>query len=154
MLQDSILPEQKHEKFIEKVCNTQIVWTLNSNEGYANTYSNEFEDEEGNELELMCFWSEEALAKAAAVDEWSNYKPEKITLSEFLESWCLGMADEDVIVGTEFDTNMFGYETDPLDLILEIGKVLKQQSKNLKFKDYENLDELMSEVENMYDDEE
>jgi Protein of unknown function (DUF2750). len=147
MLQDSIITEQRHEKFIKKVCESEIVWGLENAEGFATTSSNDFEDENEEPLGLICFWSEKALAKGCAKEEWKGYEPVEIQLSEFIENWCIGMANDNLMVGSNFDLNMFGFEIDPLELIVELGKELKEQEKEIKMQKYKHLDDLVNEVE-------
>jgi hypothetical protein len=147
MLQDSIITKQKHERFIKKVCESEIVWGLKNADGFANTSSNEYEDDNEEPLELMCFWSEKALAKACAKEEWKEYEPVEIQLSDFIENWCIGMANDNLMVGSNFDQNMFGFEIDPLDLIIELGKKLKEQRKEIKLQNYQRLDDLVHAIE-------
>jgi hypothetical protein len=44
------------------------------------------------------------------------------------------MSDNGLLIGTEFNQNMFGFKVDPLDLIIELGKELKDQKKKLNHK--------------------
>ena len=147
MLQDSIITKQSHEKFIKKVCESEMVWGLENEDGFATTSSNEYEDENEEPLELICFWSENALANACAKEEWDGYEPVEIQLSEFIENWCIGMANDNLMIGSNFDQNMFGFEIDPLDLIIELGKELKVQNKEIKLHNYKHLDDLVNAVE-------
>jgi hypothetical protein len=147
MLQDSITIEQRHEKFIRRVCESEIVWGLKNTGGLAITSSNEYEDEDEEPLGIICFWSEKALAKGCAREDWKGYEPVEIQLSEFIENWCIGMANDNLMVGSNFDLNMFGFEIDPLNLIIELGKELKKQNKDIKMKNYQNLEKLTIEIE-------
>jgi hypothetical protein len=146
MLQDSIITKQRQERFIKKVCEYGIVWGLKNAEGFATTSSNNFEDENEEPLGLICFWSERALAKGCVKEEWKGYKPVEIQLTEFIENWCIGMANDNLMVGSNFDQNMFGFEIDPLELIVELSEELKEQEKEIIMQKYKRLDDLVIEV--------
>lgn len=57
MLQDIATIEYKHKKFVERVVDFDTVWALESDEGFATTDSNDFED-----AKLIPFWSDKAYA--------------------------------------------------------------------------------------------
>jgi len=146
--------DKKLETFIKKVSETGTVWGLENEDGFAMSSSSEFEDDDGEAIELMCFWSEKQLADACAKDEWKAYKTVQVELGDFLEHWCVGMANDGLIIGVDLDTELTGYEIDPLDLILEISDQLGEKGKALKLKDYKSLDALVEEIESLEEDEE
>jgi len=143
MLTDHIDIQLKHEEFVRQVCKTTIVYALESEkEGLATSSSNNFEDENGEPVEIICFWSEKAYANSCKKDGWKEYKLVEISLSEFIENWCIGMDKEGILVGPNFDQNMFGHEIDPLELILELVQVLQNNKSEIEFLKFENLDDL------------
>jgi hypothetical protein len=146
MLQDSIITKQRYERFIKKVCETEMVWGLENAEGVATTSSNDFEDENEEPLELICFWSEKALAKGCAKEEWKGYKTVEIKLSDFIENWCIGMANDNLMAGSDFDQNLFGFEIDPLELIVDLDNELKLLGKAIRLQNYQRMDDLVNEV--------
>lgn len=147
MLQDSIIVRQRHEKFIATVCNTEVVWVIENDNGFATSTSNETVDDESEPVGMICFWSDNVLAKSCIQGEWAEYVPVEIPLSDFIENWCIGMSNDGLLVGTNFDRNMFGFETDPLNLIIELGKELKNQNKEISLGKYHHLGDLIHEVE-------
>ncbi|GHN03196.1 hypothetical protein WSM22_46850 [Cytophagales bacterium WSM2-2] len=149
MLQNSIIVKQRHERFLKKVCETAVVWGLESSEGFATSSSNGYEDSEGEPVGLICFWSERALAKSCMKDDWSDYKLVEVSLGDFIENWCVGMSGDDLMVGTNFDSNMFGFEADPLDVIIELSKELNNQGKGIELQKYKLLDDLVNEIINI-----
>jgi hypothetical protein len=158
MLQDSSTIKFHHEQFVKTICETEIVYALKNANEYATTSSNYYDDENDEPLAVICFWSEKTLAKSCIQNEWSSYKIEAISLSDFVENWCIRFGNDGLIIGTNFDNNMFGHEAEPYELILEIARELKKQKKTLEVKNYENLEELTSQLEayfaNDEDDEE
>lgn len=147
MIQDSIIVRQRHERFIKKVCDYEIVWGFESDEGFATSSSNEIMDDEGEPIGIICFWSEKALAKSCAKGEWFGYIPTEISLSDFIENWCIGIFNDKLLVGTNFDQNMFGFEADPLDLIVKLAKELENQGKKLRLGKYNKISDLIKDIE-------
>ena len=43
-------------QFIKEICSEEKVYILTSDEGFAISYSEEFEYEDGSNLEIICFW--------------------------------------------------------------------------------------------------
>lgn len=138
--------EKSLQEFIQKICQTGIVWALELNEEYASEYSNEYEDEEGNPAEMICFWSEEKFAQEAAVKNWKKYSTDAIQLNEFIENWCLGMSNDQVLVSSDINADKIGFESDPLELILEINKECLLQKINPKLENYSSLTTLADEI--------
>ncbi len=147
MIQDSIITKQRHERFIKKVCETGVVWGLENNEGLATSSSVEYEDNDGEPIGLICFWSEKALAKSCVKDDWNDYEPVEISLSDFIENWCIGMSNDGLLIGSNFDQNLFGFEVDPFELILDLSKELNNQKREIKLEKYRHINELTDEIE-------
>ncbi|MES2277129.1 MAG: DUF2750 domain-containing protein [Bacteroidota bacterium] len=141
MLQDTATIETKYRLFIEKTAATKLVWGLMSKEGWANSSSNDDED-----ITVIPFWSDRAYAKTCARDDWRNFSPVSIPLAEFLESWCIGMADEGTLVGANWDANMFGKESNALDVALDIVNRIKEINSTIAFKNYGSIDELIADI--------
>ena len=146
MLQNSIVVKKRHQKFVEEITENEIVWALENKEGFATSSSNQFEDEKGNPIGLICFWSDKKLASVCAKKNWSDYKPKELRIEEFMENWCVGIYHDNLMVGTNFDWNMFGFEIEPLELIIEIVEKLKEKNKNLIFKKFEGIEDIESQV--------
>lgn len=125
---------------------TSIVYGLENKEGFATSSSNDVEDEEP--IPLICFWSEAALARSCKGGDWSDYNVVEVSLSDFLENWCIGMSNDGLLLGTNFGRNMFGYESDPLEMAIELSKELKRQGKDkdIVLEKYSHLDELVDQL--------
>jgi hypothetical protein len=130
-----------HQLFIEKVSAAKLVWGLKNKQGWANSHSSDDED-----IDVVPFWSDRALAKVSARDDWKGYTPTEILLGDFLENWCVGMAENDTLVGTNWDANMVGAESEALSLALEILQRLKIINSAIKFKNYTGIDEFIAEI--------
>ena len=82
--------------FLSDVKNAQSFWALQekSGEDWVVLDSINFEN-----TEVMPLWSNEALAQKHCTDEWQQYLPMKITLSDWLEYWLEDLSEDGVIVG-------------------------------------------------------
>ena len=146
MLQDKKTIYNRHLNFIKKICNTNIVYALENDDGFATSWSDEFEDEYGDPAGIICFWAEEARAKSCIADEWNDYHLKEIKLPDFVENWCIGMHNDGMIAGTSFDKNLFGYEMEPLGLILEIANELKKQNLKMSLRKFSSIEDLEEKV--------
>ncbi len=142
MIQDHITVKNRHIKFIKTICETEIVYGLKNENGYATSSSMHYDDENGEPIGMICFWAEKVRAKSCIKDGWKKYQVAEIKLSEFMENFCVGMENDGLLIGTQFDQNMFGFEAEPLELILELSTELKTLGKNLNFKKYDGIEDI------------
>ena len=85
--------------FIAQVKTTQTLWALQdkASEGWVVLDSINFED-----TDVMPIWSSEALAQAHCIDEWQGYVPKAIPLADWLEFWVEDLAEDNVLIGVEW----------------------------------------------------
>ncbi len=141
MLQDSITIGQRHQRFIEIIFKTQIIYALKDSKGFATLISNNYKTEDEDEAMLICFWSEAAMAKALISKEWINYKVEEISLANLLENRCIGMYNDETYAGTNFDLNLFGFESAPLEPALELINEIKKHNYEVPLRNYDSTEE-------------
>ncbi|WP_299516242.1 DUF2750 domain-containing protein [uncultured Rummeliibacillus sp.] len=114
----STLPASKrYEYFIKKVADFEEVWGL-FDDGWAIS-----EDDNGNPL--MPFWPKKEFANLCAVDDWKNYKAEKIELEDFMQEWLPGMKVDGIkpsIFWNNVDSSVLDIDTLFLDLADELKK--------------------------------
>ncbi|GFD82704.1 hypothetical protein KUL118_55660 [Tenacibaculum sp. KUL118] len=146
MFQDHITIKNRHKKFIKTVCETEIVYGLKNKKGFATSSSVHYNDENGEPVGVICFWAEKVRAKSCIKDGWKSYKPTEIPLSEFMENWCVGMENDGLLIGTQFDQNMFGFEAEPLELIMDLSTELKSIGKDLNFRKFNGIEDLEKQV--------
>ena len=118
--------------FIEQIIDNQKVYLLTSEEGFAISYSEEYEYEDGSNLEVICFWSSEDKAQEAKKNQWENHKIESIDFNVFLEEWLFGMIEEVALAGLNFNADVQGEEISPIDFILEIVHYVR--TKGVEYK--------------------
>ncbi|HZX59608.1 MAG TPA: DUF2750 domain-containing protein, partial [Mucilaginibacter sp.] len=109
--------------------------------GWANADSIDNE-----EIVVIPFWSDRAYAKACARDDWKSYSATEIPLAEFLESWCVGMAENGTLIGANWDANMFGKESNALIVAADILNRLNEINSTIAFRDYNSIDEFIIEI--------
>lgn len=136
MLKVSATLEAKYKRFIKTICETEIVYALKEPLGFAFLYSNQFEDEEGEDALLLCFWSTEAYANSCKQAEWNNHEIEEISLDLFLKNWCIVMKKVYNYAGIECDHNLFCSEKNPIHLAIDILEELVAQDKLENFVQY------------------
>jgi hypothetical protein len=55
MIQDSIIIEKRHKRFIKKICESEIVFSLKNHKGFTLSSSINRENSEGKPLGIICF---------------------------------------------------------------------------------------------------
>jgi len=149
MLENTATIETKYKLFIERSAAAELVWGLKNKQGWANSSSAEDE-----EIGVVPFWSDKAYAKACARDDWKSYLPVSIPMAEFLESWCIGLAEGDTLVGADWDANMLGKEADGLQVALELLNQLKANNSTISFLNYDSIDDFIAQINDVPGDEE
>lgn len=104
--------EANCQRFIEHAQESGQVWCLKSDDGWVVVDSAEFEDSE-----VIPFWSEQSYAQQHCVDQWKHFRPEAISLEDFIEEWLTGMAEEGVLVGPNWNAELEGLEMEPDELL-------------------------------------
>ena len=149
MTQDHNIFKNRHQQFVKTICETQAIYALKNEEGYATSFSNELVDENEEPVEVFCFWSEKKYAEALINDEWKSFEVETISLIDFLEKWCVGMSNEGLLIGTNFDESLNGFEMDPLELILEVTQALKVADISVTFTKFKDIHDLETQVKDV-----
>lgn len=103
------------ENFVDEILNTEIVWGLSNEDGWAICDSNDFEDREA-----IPFWSDEKKAQALCSGDWQDYVPRPIPIDEFVDAWLHGMHEDNLLVGTNWDEELVGPEIEPIMMIEDI----------------------------------
>ncbi|MGG7074453.1 DUF2750 domain-containing protein [Campylobacter sp. 9BO] len=144
--------EVRYKNFITNIAKNEIVYALRDPKSgtYANCPSNEFQSDDGPACEVVVFFSSQTLAKACAKQEWAEYEICGFDLAEFLESWCASISQNNAVLGIDFDANLYGFEADALELVLDVIEELKRQEKSIELQDFESLDELKEQVKSCF----
>ena len=135
------------ESFIDTIIKQNKVFSLTLDEGFAMTLSNAFVDDDDNQMELFCFWSDLKMAQKSIKDEWEDYQISTISLSTFLEDWCIGLSNENYVIGLDFDEKLVGVEGDSLELLIDISKILIDKSIEVNFEKFKSVQEILDYAE-------
>ena len=138
--------EDNHKTFIDNVVSSGKVWGLASSSGFVKTTSREFEN-----AAVIPFWSDEQSAAAITKNGWEQYTPTSMPLSEFLENWLVGMYNEDILVGTDWNMDMTGDEHEPLELAVEIADKLIEAGHGQSFEKYKDINDYQAQVKSQLD---
>ncbi len=103
---------QSYQDFIEQTLETGVVWNLYNEEGFALC-----ESVQDANISVMPFWSNEAAASLACVDDWQDYKPHAIEFDDFIDHWLHGMDEDGIYVGVNWSEDLTGVEIEPVILI-------------------------------------
>ena len=123
---DTATCQENHDRFIKRIVETEIVWALSNENGYAYAESNEDEDPP----DVILFWSEKAYAKRAKLSNYPEYKETTITLFNFIFRWLPGMSGDGVLAGTNWTGDLVGLEFNPYKLRIEIEAILSSEQSD------------------------
>lgn len=110
--------DERYDYFIRKVVDFEELWGL-SDDGWAL-----LGDNDGNRI--FALWPEKEFAVLCSVDQWKDYKPEVITLDNFIEKWIPGMTNDKTLVNVFLTPNAKGTVISPNDLYGELKEELEQ----------------------------
>ena len=99
--------QKNFDLFVEESKSNQKIWGLRNEEGWLACDSTEFENSE-----VMPFWSAKADAESHNVEEWADFEVLDIPLDIFVEDWLLTLAEDGVLVGTNWNAQLEGKEVE------------------------------------------
>lgn len=109
-------------EFFAEVKATQMIWALQdkSSEGWVIVDSANFE-----ETETMLLWSTESAAKANCTNEWADYTPTQISVSDWLEFWFEDLKEDNITIGLEWNEENDCEEMDLAEFTQNIADIEK-----------------------------
>jgi len=110
----SLPPEKLYSHFIKTVVDWEEVWGL-YNDGWAMAGTNSDES-------VFLFWPAKEYAQLNAISEWKDYKPEPITLDDFIGELLPKLAKNKVLPGIFFRPNGKGLTPSIEQLIDDLNK--------------------------------
>ncbi|WDE03374.1 DUF2750 domain-containing protein [Thalassomonas viridans] len=86
-------------EFLDQVKSEQVLWALQdkASKDWVVLSSINFE-----ETDVMPVWSSEQRAKQHCIDEWQDYVPAQITVSDWLEFWIEDLNEDGIIIGVNW----------------------------------------------------
>lgn len=119
MFENTSEARERHQRFVERVVLSRVVWGLKGNEGWASTVSTA---EATRGREVLPFWSDQASANQCAKDAWAKYEAAPIPLDLFIQRWLPRMAMEGCLAGTNWNVRLSGHELEPNALRDELAR--------------------------------
>lgn len=147
MTQNFEILHNRYKQFITRIVQTQRVYALATDKDVAICPSNEYDTLQGQQAVVITYWSEQSQAQACQVQEWEEYQIKQIPLAEFMEDWCIGMAEDGTIAGIEFDTQLVGIEILPIELLKDIIQESFKQGKKIKIRDFGSLIDIQNYIQ-------
>ena len=113
--------DEEYNRFIRSIIGSQTLYTLVSDEGdIAECPSTEYEEDDGEPVPVFCVWHDRAQAEACKVEEWADYQLEALPLDFFLHEWLVSMDQDAVLLGVDFDSELYGLEIEPVEVLADL----------------------------------
>ena len=107
--------QENFDRLIVESLENDCVWGLRDKQGnWALVDSDEVAG-----IDVMPFWSNQQSAEIHCTDQWSIYEPVAIAMESFLDNWLIGMHQDIIRVGINWNQDLEGQEVEPLDLLAE-----------------------------------
>ena len=118
--------EANYARFLARVVESGSVWILHEGgEGYGAMIESNLQVGKGVHL----LFSAAAYARRhTTTGEWAKYQPKEIALAFLLDVALSHMANNDLLVGVDYNNDMAGFEVEPLDLKRDIEAVIGSES--------------------------
>lgn len=138
-----------YTEFIRTVVATQTVYTLQDSEDYfAECPSEVYENRFGEAETVYCFWHNPEAAAACRKEEWAEYRITSVPLIDFMYEILIDMDQDQVLAGIAFDSELYGTEIEPVELLGELLDELTLRAQD-NFPEYEDLQSYRLEWERM-----
>ena len=125
-----------YQNFINTLLVEQKVYILiNDEDDWAECSSSEYESHEGEPIPVYCVWASVEAAQVCQTEEWANYQIEALSLADFLQDYLLNLDEDEILVGVEFDVELYGMEIEPIELLGDILDAAEQQGLNIAVDD-------------------
>lgn len=135
--------------FIQNIVESQKVFILEHKEEIASVSSISFQNDVGEPVPVICFWSNKDLAKAGLDKVWNNYRIIDICLATFIEDYLVNIYNESLIVGLNYNEFLEGTEADPLDVIAALIDALNLKKLDLEFEYFKNINDLQNQLKKL-----
>ncbi len=130
-----------YNAFVLKILEQETVYSLSLHGETAECPSEVYDDEHGEPLPVFCIWQSAAAARACRSAEWADFQVEAVSLNDFLHDWLIGFDQSEALVGVDFDSDLFGMEIEPVELL---GDILDAAAQNRCTHIIEQYDDLMA----------
>jgi len=119
MFENTSAARERHQRFVERVVLSRVVWGLKGAEGWATTTSTAAAT---HGREVLPFWSDRGFANECAKGPWAKYEPKEIPLDLFIQRWLPQMTIEGCLAATNWNAHLSGHELEPDALRDELAR--------------------------------
>src|SRR5688572_12737315 len=119
MFENTTAAKERHQRFVERVVLSRMVWGLKDPQVWASAASTA---DLTRGREVIPFWSDRTLASQCAREAWVKYEPTQIPLEVFIQRWLPRMAIEGCLAGTNWNMQLSGHEIEPNALRDELAR--------------------------------
>lgn len=122
---------RRHTTFLCTVVALGAVWVLAHRDDpdcWA-TSQLERDDVPGGAVPVVPVWSSEAAARPCAHGPWSDYRPQRIGLDDFVELALQGLHEQGVLVGTDWNADLHGHDLGAAELAHALAEVMTSASR-------------------------
>jgi len=113
--------QESFDRLIVESLQNGCIWALRDQQGnWAMVDSDVVAD-----VPVIPFWSDEKMAASLCNQEWTIYQPVAIAIEEFLDDWLVGMHQDVIRAGINWNQDLEGQEVEPLDLLEEFEAELE-----------------------------
>lgn len=109
---------EAHQRFVDRVVASEVVWGLRGPRGFAASPSND------EDCDVIMFWSDRGYASRVKQRHFADHELAEITLFDFLFRWMPGMVRDGALAGTNWNGDLAGMEIDPDDLQTQLMETL------------------------------
>lgn len=139
-----------YRTFVEHIVTNQTVFTLQSSESfYAECPSESYYNDLGEPEAVYCFWHTAEAALACQQEEWADYQLLEIHLADFMYENLIEMDNHQNLVGVSFDTELFGTEIEPIELLADLLDEIQARHLVDQFPDFAELQKYRQEWEKL-----
>jgi hypothetical protein len=110
MFENTIAAKERHQRFVERVVLSRVVWGLKDTQMWASAVSTA---EVTRGREVIPFWSDRLAADRCVTQDWANHQPTEIPLDLFIQLWLPRMKIERCLAGTNWNPQHSGQEIEP-----------------------------------------
>jgi hypothetical protein len=114
--------QDRYQFLIRKIAETKQAWLLQANPGMSAMF------EDNNGQEYLPVWPDEESAVRYSEDDWNDYQPEPVSLSELAE-WCKELETDLILIAAYPDHKSNAVPLKPLQFISHIRAEMELLNK-------------------------
>ena len=123
----------RHQQFLRDAAANAEVWVLAHVDNPDSWATSEvaFTGADGVAVDrpVVPVWSDGEAAQRCAHGPWEDYAPQHIPLDDFIELALQGLHEQDVLVGTNWNADLHGHDSEAAELARELADALQARGR-------------------------